>query len=170
MKVTQPRYNPHKRVQIRAFFSEGIDKLHLPWAVEALPTLLHLSLSLFFAGLVIFLFNINHSVFKVVISWVGVCAGLYIFMTFMPIFRHDSPYYAPLSSSAWFLYSSTLSLVFGIFRWIVWSDYFSQRFSYSTRTSVGTRQKTYSRWMLQGMTKTAEETGGVVSSEMVGRA
>ncbi|KAI0299112.1 hypothetical protein B0F90DRAFT_1577513, partial [Multifurca ochricompacta] len=95
VKVTQPRYSPHKRARIRAFFAEGVDKLHLPWAVEALPTLLHLSLFLFFAGLVIFLFNVNHTVFKIVMCWVGICTGLYICVTLMPIFRHDSPYYAP---------------------------------------------------------------------------
>ncbi|KAI0289036.1 hypothetical protein B0F90DRAFT_1921617 [Multifurca ochricompacta] len=75
VKVTQPRYSPHKRARIRAFFAEGVDKLHLPWAVEALPTLIHLSLFLFFAGLVVFLFNVNHTVFKVVICWVGICTG-----------------------------------------------------------------------------------------------
>ncbi|KAI0301524.1 hypothetical protein B0F90DRAFT_307068 [Multifurca ochricompacta] len=37
IKITQPRYSPHKRARIRAFFAEGVDKLHLPWAVEALP-------------------------------------------------------------------------------------------------------------------------------------
>ena len=41
LKVTQPRYSPHKRARIRAFFAEGVDKFLLPWAVEALPTLLH---------------------------------------------------------------------------------------------------------------------------------
>ena len=91
-------------------------------------------------------------------------------ITFMPIFRHDSPYYAPLSSSAWFIYSGTLSLVFRIFRWIVWSDYFAQRFSYSIWADVSSLQRTYDRWALQGITKTAEETVGTVSSEMVGRA
>jgi hypothetical protein len=170
MKVTQPRYNPHKRVQIRAFFAEGVNKLHLPWAVEALPILLHLSLSLFFAGLAIFLFNINHTVFKAVISWLGICASLYVCMTFMPVFRHDSPYYAPLSSSAWFLYSGILSLVLRIFRWIAWSDYFARCFSYSSWERVGALQRTYDRWALQGLTKTAEEMVGTVSSEMVGRA
>jgi Family of unknown function (DUF6535) len=170
MKVTQPRYNPHRRVQIRAFFAEGVDKLHLPRAVEALPILLHLSLFLFFAGLAIFLFNINHTVFKAVISWLGICASLYMCITFMPIFRHDSPYHAPLSSSAWFLYSGTLSLVLRIFRWIVWSDYFAQCFNYSSWKRVGVLQRTYDRWALQGLTKTAEEMVGTVSSEMVGRA
>ena len=170
MKVTQPRYNPHKRVQIRAFFAEGVEKLHLPWAVEVLPILLHLSLSLFFGGLAIYIFNINHTVFKVVISWLGICTCLYLCITFMPIFRHDSPYYAPLSSSAWFLYSGTLSLVFRILPWIVWRDYFAQHINYSVWENVGNLRRTYERWALQGITKTAEETVGTVSSEMVGRA
>ena len=170
MKVTQPRYNPHKRVQIRAFFAEGVERLHLPWAVEALPILLHLSLSLFFGGLAIYLFNIDHTVFNVVISWLGVCTCLYLCITFMPIYRHDSPYYAPLSSSAWLLYSGALSLAFRVFPWIVWRGYFAQYFSYSMWEYVGNLRRTYERWALQGITKTAEETVGTVSSEMVGRA
>ena len=48
IEITQPRYSPDKRARIRAFFSEGVERLHLPWAVEALPGLLHLSLFLFF--------------------------------------------------------------------------------------------------------------------------
>jgi Family of unknown function (DUF6535) len=70
--ITQPpRYSPHKRARIRAFFAGGIGTLHLPWAVEALPTLLHTSLFLFLFGLLIFLFNIDHTVFSVVVWWVG---------------------------------------------------------------------------------------------------
>ncbi len=84
---------------MRAFFAVGMDKMHLPRAVEALPALIHLSLFLFFAGLAIYLFNINHSVFIYVICWVGLFTAVYVWMTVMPIFRHDSPYYAPLSST-----------------------------------------------------------------------
>ncbi|KAH9170361.1 hypothetical protein EDB89DRAFT_1853569, partial [Lactarius sanguifluus] len=65
VRVTQPRYSPHKRARIRAFFAEGIEKLHLPWAVEALPALLHIAVFLFFAGLVVFLCTINHTVFSI---------------------------------------------------------------------------------------------------------
>ncbi|KAH9056408.1 hypothetical protein EDB87DRAFT_1813028 [Lactarius vividus] len=97
LKITQPRYTPHKRARIRAFFAEGVDKFLLPWAVEALPTLLHASLFLFFAGLVVFLRNVDLTIFNMVLSWVGVCAALYGCITSMPIFRHDSPYYTPLS-------------------------------------------------------------------------
>jgi hypothetical protein len=115
MRVTQTRYAPDKRARIRAFFAEGVEKLRLPWAVEALPALLHLSLFLFFAGLAVYLFNINHTVFKVAISWIGFCTGMYMCITLMPIFRHDSPYYAPLSSPPWYLYTGTLVVVFAIF-------------------------------------------------------
>ncbi|KAH9057271.1 hypothetical protein EDB87DRAFT_1565550, partial [Lactarius vividus] len=55
LKVTQPRYSPHKRARIRTFFFEGVEKYLLPWVVDALPALLHVSLYLFFAGLVVFL-------------------------------------------------------------------------------------------------------------------
>ena len=77
LKITQSRYSPHKRARIRAFFSEGVDKCLLPWTVEALPTLLHISLFLFFAGLVVFLCNVNLTIFKLVLSWIGLCAALY---------------------------------------------------------------------------------------------
>ncbi|KAH9160529.1 hypothetical protein EDB89DRAFT_2235748 [Lactarius sanguifluus] len=102
VRVTQPRYSPHKRARIRAFFAEGIEKLHLPWAVEALPALLHIAVFLFFAGLVVFLCTINHTVFSIVLWCIGFCVALYLYITLLPIFRHDSPYYTPLTTVAWF--------------------------------------------------------------------
>ncbi|KAI9432578.1 hypothetical protein H4582DRAFT_1820904, partial [Lactarius indigo] len=103
LKVIQTPSSPHKQARIRAFFAEGVDKLHLPWAVEALSFLSHLSLSLFFAGLLVLLFNTDHAVFGVVAGWVGLCVAAYGYITFIPIFRQDSPYYSPLSSPAWSL-------------------------------------------------------------------
>ncbi|KAI0306827.1 hypothetical protein B0F90DRAFT_1849226 [Multifurca ochricompacta] len=32
----------------------------------------------------------------------GLCIGLYLSITLLPIFRHDSPYYTPLTTVAWF--------------------------------------------------------------------
>ncbi|KAH9031450.1 hypothetical protein EDB83DRAFT_2229569, partial [Lactarius deliciosus] len=62
LRITNPRCSPHKRARIRAFFAEGVERLRLPWTVEALPTLLHISLFLFFAGLGVFLFGIHRTV------------------------------------------------------------------------------------------------------------
>jgi hypothetical protein len=77
-----------------------VDILQLPWAVEALPVLLHISLFHFFAGLLVFLFNTHHNVLSAVAWWIALVTAAYIYITFMPLFRLDSPYYAPLSSSA----------------------------------------------------------------------
>ena len=68
IRLTQPaRCSPEKRARMHAFFAEGVDKMHIPWAVEGLPTLLHLSLFLFFGGLAIFLFNVDQEVFMFVV-------------------------------------------------------------------------------------------------------
>ncbi len=120
LKVTQPRYSPHKRARIRAFFAEGVEKFLLPWAVEALPTLLHVSLFLFFAGLAVFLCNVNVTIFKLVLTWVGVCTALYGCIAFIPIFRPDSPYHNPLSLPAWHIVhisGSSEAHLFGLFWW-----------------------------------------------------
>jgi Family of unknown function (DUF6535) len=109
IRITQPpRLSPHARARIRAFFSDGIDKSHLTNPVEVLPLLLHLSLFLFFAGLLIYLFNINRIVAIAVACCVGLFAVVYACLTLMPFLRHDSPYYTPLSSSGWFLHSGWL--------------------------------------------------------------
>ena len=166
MKITQTRYSPHKRARIRAFFAEGVEKFHLPWAVEALPALLHLSLFLFFAGLAVFLFNTNHTVFSVAISWIGFCAGMYICITLMPMFRHDSPYYAPLSSSTWCLYVGVRFILFRILRWT------ANR--YSLGGSIWQRARylprTHRQRILRGVEKEFETTALNAPSEIDGRA
>ena len=54
-------------------------------------------MSLFFAGLVVFLWNVDLTIFEVVLSWISVCAALYGCITLIPISRHNSPYYSPLT-------------------------------------------------------------------------
>ena len=90
---------------MRAYFANGVDKMRIPWAVEGLPTLLHLSLFLFFVGLGIFLFNVHQEVFIFVVSWIGFFSIVYGLITLLPLIRHDSPYNTPLSTPAWFLYA-----------------------------------------------------------------
>ena len=112
LRLTNPRCSPHKRARIRTFFAEGVERLHLPWTVEALPTLLHISLFLFFAGLCVFLFGIHKTVFSVVIAWVGLCVVVYAYVTALPILHKDSPYHAPLSTFIWFCISRVRPAVF----------------------------------------------------------
>jgi hypothetical protein len=97
---------------MRAYFANGVDKMRIPWAVEGLPTLLHLSLFLFFVGLGILLFNVNQEVFSFVVSWIGFFSTVYGLITLLPLIRHDSPYNTPLSIPAWSLYGTILYLAF----------------------------------------------------------
>ncbi|KAI0269270.1 hypothetical protein BC834DRAFT_621035 [Gloeopeniophorella convolvens] len=111
LHITQPRFSPHKRARIREFMAQGVEKLRLPWVVEALPALLHISVFFFFVGLVIFLLEINHTVYTIVRACVGICAGLYLCISLVPIFRHDSPYSTPLSTLIWTLQTGVPWLV-----------------------------------------------------------
>ena len=168
LKITQlPRYSPHKRARIREFFADGVEKFHLPEAVGVLPTLLHLSLFLFFSGLLIFLFNINHTVFSVVVWWVGFSAGIYACITFLPIFRPESPYYAPLSSPVWFLYTGIPYVTFRIF-WLL--KYHLGSLPGELTLPLLTRSiVAYRKRLMDGIVKTAQETASKLSVDIDGR-
>jgi hypothetical protein len=104
---------------MRAFFANGVEKMHIPWAVEGLPTLLHLSLFLFFGGLAIFLFNVDKEVFICVVCWIGLSSMVYLLTTLLPLIRPDSPYNTPLSTPAWFLYPRIQYMVLKVPTFIV---------------------------------------------------
>ena len=112
LRVAYPRCSPHRQARIHAFYKNGVEKLQLPWMIELIPTLLHISLSVFFAGLSVFLFSVNLTIFKVVTAWIAVCVILYACLTFLLIFRKDSPYTAPLSASVSFCLTSIRYLFF----------------------------------------------------------
>ena len=161
IRLTQPaRCSPEKRARMRAFFADGVEKMHIPWAVEGLPTLLHLSLFLFFGGLAIFLFNVDHEVFTCVVLWIGFFSVVYVLITLLPLIRHDSPYYTPLSIPAWFPYATMRYATFEF-----------TRFSTSFRSieAMERYQKLrirYLGWILGGMEKTAAETASEQSSDI----
>ena len=122
LKVTQQRYtaSPPTRARSRAFYAEGVESFFLPWVFEALPAMLHLSVFLFFAGLVVFLWNFDPTIAKLILSWVGGCGVLYGYITFIPIFRHDSPYHTPLSLLAWDIVTGIPLLACRILDWLTY--------------------------------------------------
>ena len=145
-----------------AFLADGVDRFHVPWAVETLPTLLHVSLFLFFSGLLIFLFNIHHTVFSVVVWWVGISVGVYGCITLVPIFRPDSPYYAPLSSAVLIVYTG---VSYGVFR-ILTSNTLSNLFSAPTHNRFYKLMDSYRKRLWWGVVKTAQETASASSAEI----
>jgi hypothetical protein len=162
VRARRTRCNPEMRARMRAFFADGVDKMHTPWAVEGLPTLLHLSLFLFFGGLAIFLFNVDREVFTYVICWIGVFSTAYGLITVLPIIRHDSPYHSPLSTPAWFLYASILHVTFKILTFITYGTFWSAEI-YCYYYDLKDR---YQRWMVGGVEKAAEETALERSSKI----
>jgi len=145
---------------MRAFFSEGVDKMRIPWAVETLPTLLHLSLFLFFGGLVAFLFNVDKRVFSSVIWWIGIFSMMYGMITLFPIFRHDSPYNAPISPYAWLLFACIRYVIFTVLTSITCGRYPSYR-TWRHFQDHG--------WMFGGVEKVAEKTVSIRSPEIDAR-
>ena len=91
----QPETDPHEAARVRAFFFDGVDKCHVTRIVEALPTLLHISICFFFAGLLVWLSNIDHRVFLAMVVCAVLSAVTYLWFTLSPIFRPNSPFYAP---------------------------------------------------------------------------
>ena len=79
------QYSPHKRARLSAFFSGGVDKCLVSWAIEALPTLLHISLILFFIGILIYIFTTNHTVVGNVIWCVVLSMVAYLIIALLPI-------------------------------------------------------------------------------------
>jgi uncharacterized protein DUF6535 len=110
----QSRPSPRERARVRAFFSGAIDGLHVLWVIEVVRVMVHLSMFLFIAGLLIYLFNICHAAFAAVVCWVVLSTVVYVSFTLLPIFRPDCPYYSPLSSIFWFLYACISHALFKV--------------------------------------------------------
>ena len=166
VRVTQPRYSPHKRARIRAFFAEGIEKLHLPWAVEALPALLHIAVFLFFAGLVVFIGTINHTVFSIVIWCIGSCIALYLYITLLPIFRHDSPYYTPLTTVAWFCATGVSWLVLRTLKAIASKLHGHKLVSLDSWYKISVIENRLNKRFFSGFTKETEGSALRLSSDI----
>jgi Family of unknown function (DUF6535) len=146
---------------MHAFFAEGVDNMHIQWAVEGLPTLLHLSLFLFFGGLVIFLFNVDQEVFLCVVWWIGLFTLMYGLITLLPFTRHNTPYYSPLSLPAWFLHAGIPYVIFKILSSIAY-----RYRGYDTWVRYRDLRDHYRDWMLGGVEKAAEEVASTRSSEI----
>ncbi|KAF8268502.1 hypothetical protein EI94DRAFT_1152566 [Lactarius quietus] len=102
LQIIQRNHAPHVRAHIREYFSLGARKFHIFGLVEVLPSLLLVSVLLFFAGLVVFAFPANHTVAYITLVIVGFAFLWYIALTLMPLIYHDCPYYTPLTSVLWF--------------------------------------------------------------------
>ena len=104
MSRTQHPDVPRKQARIRAYIFEGAKKLKMWRAVQAMPAFLHVSVFLFFAGLIDYLFPINNTVAWYTFGCIVSFTSLYAVLTFLPILYPNSPYFTPLTLHAYYLF------------------------------------------------------------------
>ena len=178
-ELGQRRGTFHKRGRMRAYIFHGIHKFKMARAVATMPTLLHISVFLFFAGLVEFLFPIQVTVACVTLGCIGMFTLAYAILTVLPNIYPSCPYATPLSGSTWRI--SQLSVIG--YLWIIlkfegrcrtsltmlWglanqdaSDRL-RRWREALEKKVNIRQQ----WLSQGMRKTIELSAYKADSTVV---
>ncbi|KAI0246860.1 hypothetical protein BJV78DRAFT_1134381, partial [Lactifluus subvellereus] len=89
--------HPLKSARLRQYLYEGLEGSHMLVVAQAVPGLLHVSLFLFFIGLLESLWNLNKVVFRATLVPIFLCGLFYIFSTFSPVIKPQWPYQNPLS-------------------------------------------------------------------------
>ena len=98
LQIIQRNHAPHVRAHIREYFSLGAHKFGIDGLAELLPSILLLSVLLFFTGLVAFAFQANDNVAYITLACVVSFLLAYIYFTLKPLISPDCPYYTPLTS------------------------------------------------------------------------
>ncbi|KAI0304239.1 hypothetical protein BC826DRAFT_218504 [Russula brevipes] len=119
VEIPQIPSDPNDRARVRSFLFLGIRKYKMRLAIETAPTLLHLSVFLFFVGLVIFFFTIHKTVAIIVTISVGLFAFAYLTLTILPCIKHNCPYRTPMSNIWWYITHGFLSFAAVCFRWLL---------------------------------------------------
>ncbi|KAJ6504935.1 hypothetical protein DFH09DRAFT_288428 [Mycena vulgaris] len=104
IQKTEMRPSPIIRARIFSYLYFGLQRFGMHTTVACLPVLLHVSLVLFFAGLVAFLQPINTPVMTIAALMLGFISATYAYLTVLPIYSSDCPYRTPLSAMAWALF------------------------------------------------------------------
>ena len=111
--------DPKNRARVRSFLFFGTKLYKMRFAVKLAPTLLHLSVYLFFTGLVVAFRTINKSVAIAVEVAVGVFGVAYITLSFLPCLDVRCPYRTPMSYFLWYPTHIILSFAALCSRWLL---------------------------------------------------
>ena len=110
---------PSERARVRSYLFLGILKFGMRHAVETVPTLLHLSVFLFLAGLVILFFTVCNTVAIVLSISVGLLGMAYFALSILPCVYRNCPYSTPVSGILWGLWHAFASFPTFCLRWIL---------------------------------------------------
>jgi hypothetical protein len=103
MHVFQRYSNPLKSTRLRQYLYEGMEGWYMPRVAKAVPGFVHISLFLFFAGLVDSLLATYTTVGVTTIIPIAICSSFYVFSTFAPVINPQSPFRNPFSGLIWYL-------------------------------------------------------------------
>ncbi|KAK7018895.1 hypothetical protein R3P38DRAFT_2538489 [Favolaschia claudopus] len=95
---------PIIRARVFTFLYYGLRRFNMHVIVDIIPFLLHLSLLLFFSGLVAFLVPVNTGIAIIAAAMLFVVATTYSVFTVFPLRYLDSPYRTPLTGLFWKLF------------------------------------------------------------------
>ena len=95
------RVAPHKRARIRAYMYHGTQSFKMYRTFESMPVLLHLSIFLFFAGLIDFFGNANTTIGFFISVVISAYTVAYLAMTLSPNIYPNCPYITPLTEISW---------------------------------------------------------------------
>ena len=138
--------SPDERARIRSVLFFGTEKYYMHRAVEMAPILLHLSVFLFFTGLVIFFFTIFKTVAIVVLIFVGFFGLAYVALTILPFLDHSCPYRTPMSTLWWYPWHASLYYVPRCLHYTLkWLHYFLVPLNLGEVTSR--RERTLIQWL-----------------------
>jgi hypothetical protein len=110
---------PNDRAHVRSFLFLGTVSYKMRLAVQIAPTLLHLSVYMFFAGLVIVFHTINKKVAIAVDVAVGLFVLAYIALSILPCIDVRCPYRTPMSYILWHPCHFVSSLATRCLRWFL---------------------------------------------------
>jgi hypothetical protein len=108
-----------EQARVRSFLFFGANKYGIISAMELTPMLLHFSILLFFAGLIIFFIVVYKTIAIVISISVGSFAVVYLVWTILPCIDYRCPYHTPMSSILWYIWQTSLSSVTLFLRWLL---------------------------------------------------
>lgn len=91
-----------QRARIRSYLHAGVQRFRLALLINVIPTLLHISLLLFFGGLYRFFFPVNHVVGYLALAGFVICGSIYLILTLAGTLVRHCPYQTPLSTLFWY--------------------------------------------------------------------
>ena len=180
-ELAQRRGAFHRRGRMRAYIFDGISRFGMAQAVATMPTLLHISVFLFFAGLVEFLFPVHATVAYTTLGCIIFFALAYANLTILPNIYHSCPYATPLSGFTWRI--SHLAVIGVLWTTLkiegAFRKHLSQLWSLvgqpapepdgldSWRKTLKNQVKIRRQWLSQGMRKSVEFSAHKADSTVV---